>query len=138
MGRGAGQRRDQFGRARGRMDRLARRRVCCGPARHGTRRMNRQCILASRPEGIAQAENFALVTAERLPLADGEIRVRNQFLSVEPAMRGRSEEHTSELQSLMRISYAVFCLKKQKNNNTKPHNTTHTTQPTQHTRYSKQ
>src|SRR3546814_2034948 len=30
----------------------------------------------------------------------------------------RSEEHTSELQSLMRISYAVFCLKKK---NTKPH-----------------
>src|SRR3546814_10115556 len=28
----------------------------------------------------------------------------------------RSEEHTSELQSLMRISYAVFCLKKQNNN----------------------
>src|SRR3546814_1125171 len=32
----------------------------------------------------------------------------------------RSEEHTSELQSLMRISYAVFCLKKKKNN--KPQN----------------
>src|SRR3546814_2522479 len=31
----------------------------------------------------------------------------------------RSEEHTSELQSLMRISYAVFCLKKKKTNNTK-------------------
>src|SRR3546814_9547708 len=30
----------------------------------------------------------------------------------------RSEEHTSELQSLMRISYAVFCLKKKKNNKT--------------------
>src|SRR3546814_2734557 len=30
----------------------------------------------------------------------------------------RSEEHTSELQSLMRISYAVFCLKKKKKNNT--------------------
>src|SRR3546814_1330996 len=29
-----------------------------------------------------------------------------------PACPGRSEEHTSELQSLMRISYAVFCLKK--------------------------
>src|SRR3546814_7909775 len=29
---------------------------------------------------------------------------------------GRSEEHTSELQSLMRISYAVFCLKKKKEN----------------------
>src|SRR3546814_3578881 len=32
---------------------------------------------------------------------------------------GRSEEHTSELQSLMRISYAVFCLKKKTNNNRK-------------------
>src|SRR3546814_1619875 len=31
----------------------------------------------------------------------------------------RSEEHTSELQSLMRISYAVFCLKKKKTNNKK-------------------
>src|SRR3546814_3275889 len=31
-------------------------------------------------------------------------------------MGGRSEEHTSELQSLMRISYAVFCLKKKNNN----------------------
>src|SRR3546814_2904593 len=38
----------------------------------------------------------------------------------------RSEEHTSELQSLMRISYAVFCLKKkkQKRNNTTQHHTT--------------
>src|SRR3546814_5851616 len=32
---------------------------------------------------------------------------------------GRSEEHTSELQSLMRISYAVFCLKKKKQHKTK-------------------
>src|SRR3546814_9816827 len=35
----------------------------------------------------------------------------------------RSEEHTSELQSLMRISYAVFCLKKNKRQNTHEHNT---------------
>src|SRR3546814_4626632 len=34
------------------------------------------------------------------------------------AIHGRSEEHTSELQSLMRISYAVFCLKKKKRINT--------------------
>src|SRR3546814_7405904 len=33
------------------------------------------------------------------------------------ALPWRSEEHTSELQSLMRISYAVFCLKKKKKNN---------------------
>src|SRR3546814_2885096 len=37
----------------------------------------------------------------------------------------RSEEHTSELQSLMRISYAVFCLKK--NKYTEPHTTHQTT-----------
>src|SRR3546814_1857178 len=40
----------------------------------------------------------------------------------------RSEEHTSELQSLMRISYAVFCLKKKKNtklSNKNKHNTGH-------------
>src|SRR3546814_7892433 len=34
----------------------------------------------------------------------------------------RSEEHTSELQSLMRISYAVFCLKKKKKHKTKTNN----------------
>src|SRR3546814_4116610 len=41
------------------------------------------------------------------------------------AERPRSEEHTSELQSLMRISYAVFCLKKKKHH--KNHNHTHQT-----------
>src|SRR3546814_5857478 len=46
-----------------------------------------------------------------------------------PAWRQRSEEHTSELQSLMRISYAVFCLKKKKIKNDKSVNQTtkHTT-----------
>src|SRR3546814_2626770 len=39
-------------------------------------------------------------------------------IAVLPPMR-RSEEHTSELQSLMRISYAVFCLKKKKYNRSK-------------------
>src|SRR3546814_6244832 len=37
------------------------------------------------------------------------------------ALSTRSEEHTSELQSLMRISYAAFCLKKKTNNITQPH-----------------
>src|SRR3546814_8476461 len=36
------------------------------------------------------------------------------------ATTARSEEHTSELQSLMRISYAVFCLKKKNKQNNKP------------------
>src|SRR3546814_8084995 len=39
------------------------------------------------------------------------------FYEVHPDLQ-RSEEHTSELQSLMRISYAVFCLKKKKTTNT--------------------
>src|SRR3546814_7546690 len=47
---------------------------------------------------------------------------------------GRSEEHTSELQSLMRISYAVFCLKKKKEH-TQSHRTYvyKTTQTNRHT-----
>src|SRR3546814_2194089 len=45
----------------------------------------------------------------------------------------RSEEHTSELQSLMRISYAVFCLKKKKQQNkTQP---THTDKQSHHYRH---
>src|SRR3546814_5097307 len=44
------------------------------------------------------------------------IDTRTQGLDV---VASRSEEHTSELQSLMRISYAVFCLKKKKTQNRK-------------------
>src|SRR3546814_2141786 len=42
----------------------------------------------------------------------GEVRPRGAVLADRLSLR--SEEHTSELQSLMRISYAVFCLKKKK------------------------
>src|SRR3546814_8093577 len=61
-----------------------------------------------------------LVAAHDLPgvrgrrLRAGKLRTRRV---------GRSEEHTSELQSLMRISYAVFCLKNK--THTKQNNTTH-------------
>lgn len=50
--------------------------------------MNRQVILTSRPTGIAQADNFAIVETPDAPLKEGEVRIRNSFLSVEPAMRG--------------------------------------------------
>src|SRR3546814_8034124 len=51
-----------------------------------------------------------------LPPKDGSVDPDNGFaMSWENyGDKGRSEEHTSELQSLMRISYAVFCLKKKK------------------------
>src|SRR3546814_7664596 len=42
---------------------------------------------------------------------------RKRQMSVTKSSPARSEEHTSELQSLMRISYAVFCLKKKSNAN---------------------
>src|SRR3546814_6099703 len=52
----------------------------------------------------------------------GKVRIDLPYIQIS-SMPGkfkdyvRSEEHTSELQSLMRISYAVFCLKKKKNKN---------------------
>src|SRR3546814_10712449 len=52
-----------------------------------------------------------IVRYRRLGLPDGPTGLSN----LETSLRNRrSEEHTSELQSLMRISYAVFCLKKKK------------------------
>src|SRR3546814_6461609 len=48
--------------------------------------------------------------------AAGQLHARQR--AVRPLRRVRSEEHTSELQSLMRISYAVFCLKKKNKNST--------------------
>src|SRR3546814_9019361 len=50
-----------------------------------------------------------------------------QSLWLGPGFGSRSEEHTSELQSLMRISYAVFCLKKKKLHNYPTRITTHYT-----------
>lgn len=49
---------------------------------------SRRVVLVARPDGIPQAEHFAITTAEVSELKEGEILVRNQFLSVEPAMRG--------------------------------------------------
>src|SRR3546814_3926664 len=65
-----------------------------------------------------QRDVAAELHAERLgePRADGD-----------GAAARRSEEHTSELQSLMRISYAVFCLNKNKH---KTHNDPYTAHPT--------
>src|SRR3546814_1358613 len=57
-------------------------------------------------------------------LNDGPMRLSVGAVNVESGnFHYRSEEHTSELQSLMRISYAVFCLKKKKKTTTIP--TTH-------------
>ena len=49
---------------------------------------NRQVVLKSRPVGIPQAGHFELTSAALRELRDGELLVRNEFLSVDPAMRG--------------------------------------------------
>src|SRR3546814_5295093 len=55
----------------------------------------------------------AVSNASRHPICTGVLSTHRR-----PRLPpSRSEEHTSELQSLMRISYAVFCLKKKKKNN---------------------
>ena len=50
--------------------------------------INRQVRLKSRPTGIPQSDHFEIVTTPLLDLADKQFLVRNEFLSVEPAMRG--------------------------------------------------
>lgn len=50
--------------------------------------MNRRVLLKSRPSGIPQAENFEIVDTPVPEPADGEVLIRNLYLSVEPAMRG--------------------------------------------------
>src|SRR3546814_7107316 len=56
---------------------------------------------------------------ERAGIDPGEI---DDVIIGAALQQGRSEEHTSELQSLMRISYAVFCLKKKKRTKTNKKN----------------
>src|SRR3546814_8098287 len=85
---------------------------------------------------VAQANIEAVVAVERRPHVDARTHraealaqqrvprrrrlVERGVVARQPGVRRglvRSEEHTSELQSLMRISYAVFCLKKKKTQN---------------------
>src|SRR3546814_5272959 len=60
-----------------------------------------------------------------IPTKRSPLRLRVCQLGLRSALhrRSRSEEHTSELQSLMRISYAVFCLKKKTNHSRESVNT---------------
>src|SRR3546814_3483207 len=65
------------------------------------------------------------VGREPLPAGDAGVDALLEHAFAEVSAhrpRRRSEEHTSELQSLMRISYAVFCLKKKKHSKVLAHN----------------
>src|SRR3546814_10549250 len=95
------------------------------------RRRRRDLLRRGRLAGYGARSHLAMAIADPVPPRIRSVR--------EPAPRppdagrplpaggpqtGRSEEHTSELQSLMRNSYAVFCLKKK--TKTTKNNTTHT------------
>src|SRR3546814_10637739 len=71
---------------------------------------------ADRPFGlVAHGDGDAVALADAQPVGQGAAKgARGAPMGLE---RQRSEEHTSELQSLMRISYAVFCWKNKKKNN---------------------
>ncbi len=55
----------------------------------------REVHLAARPEGLPKPEDFAIIDAELAPPGDGEVLVRNLFMSVDPYMRGRMNDAKS-------------------------------------------
>src|SRR3546814_1903239 len=74
-------------------------------------------VLAQKPDSQINPLSVSLARAGEAALAaknyQGAIDRLESALAADPRnRRARSEEHTSELQSLMRTSYAVFCLKK--------------------------
>src|SRR3546814_1525868 len=69
-------------------------------------------------EAVKHVHHFAVEQAEVADIAGDRLGGDAAVDAVEGSGGPRSEEHTSELQSLMRISYAVFCLKKKKKRTT--------------------
>ena len=57
--------------------------------------MARAWSLVSRPQGLPTADNFLLLDLGNRPLADGEVRIANEWLSVDPYMRGRMNDAKS-------------------------------------------
>src|SRR3546814_2328546 len=83
--------------------------------RMGDEQEGRKHVLRQFPGNLENRWKPCIIPVEKTGL--GHRKAATEFR--------RSEEHTSELQSLMRISYAVFCLKKQKKHNTKQYTQKH-------------
>src|SRR3546814_5320161 len=83
----------------------------------------RSAASCSRPARRTTRPPSSTLVEEKLP--ERADRVGGYLLD---RLRARSEEHTSELQSLMRISYAVFCLKKKISKNNKDTKVTESTE----------
>ncbi|MEG4521080.1 NADP-dependent oxidoreductase [Microcoleus sp. AT9b-C5] len=61
--------------------------------------VSREIRLISRPKGIPTADNFAIAETKLEPLQDGQVLVRNLYMSVDPYMRGRMNEGKSYVPS---------------------------------------
>src|SRR3546814_8827089 len=75
--------------------------------------MRRFCNTIGRAQRVSKSSCFCCATSSSSGNGGNGLSSRSSSNS---AIGRRSEEHTSELQSLMRISYAVFCLKKKRKN----------------------
>src|SRR3546814_8234154 len=76
-----------------------------------------EAIFLERPEGVFELRRgFTLKEGQKVLMFEDVVTTG---LSSRQAMEARSEEHTSALKSLMRTSYAVFCLKKKNSQETK-------------------
>src|SRR3546814_10327906 len=79
------------------------------------------CTTLVRSQGVAGDRPVAAFRGQSLRLRSGRADLHRRYrrrISARLSQAVRSEEHTSELQSLMRISYAVFCLKQKKYHHT--------------------
>src|SRR3546814_10788216 len=88
----------------------------------GTGQAVRKILERIAKEGRKYGVSLGLITQRPSDLAEGVLSQCGTIISMrlnnerdQHFVKARSEEHTSELQSLMRISYAVFCLKKNTN-----------------------
>src|SRR3546814_10418112 len=95
--------------------------VCSSDLKGGDRRLEPQKFLVPSAEYKTRKFGFVIDETRHVPFGPNTLphaidmlieNIRAQRADIERLTR--SEEHTSELQSLMRISYAVFCLKKKK------------------------
>src|SRR3546814_3028611 len=99
-------------------------------ARHGEAALLQEvqdACLAGQVAGADGDEGCVLFHQRQHTLDHDQIAIVEQPLVEAFRRLERSEEHTSELQSLMRISYAVFCLKKKTTNHRKKYTSVHAT-----------
>src|SRR3546814_10739099 len=97
--------------------------IIAAAVRKPTKATERRAIFSTAPRFTSRSDAHPPIRSPTTPAISGRLANRpiNAMSNPRASCRylgNRSEEHTSELQSLMRISYAVFCLKKKNNHST--------------------